>query len=65
VVPVGSSSLIFIEVRVSSAARSTGNPGFVCAALNKNWSTFSASVGAVPTVTWTPQISGSYGELVA
>lgn len=65
VVPVGSSALIFIEVRLTSSARSTSNPGFVCAALNRNYQTFDASVGAVPTATWSPQITGGFAELVA
>jgi len=65
VVPVGSSSLIFIEVRLTSSARGSGNPGFVCAALNRNYQTFDASVGSVPTATWSPQITGGFAELVA
>jgi hypothetical protein len=65
VVAAGSSSLLFVEVRRTSGTRSTSNPGFVCAVLNRNWQTFNASVGEVPTVTWSPQITGGFGELVA
>lgn len=63
--PVGSGSLLIVEVRPTSAARSTSNPGFVCAVLNRNFQTFNASVGEVPTVTWSPQITGGFGELTA
>lgn len=63
--PVGSASTLVIEVRPTSAARSASNPGFVCAVLNRNWSTFSASVGQVPTVSWNVQITGGFAELVA
>lgn len=63
--PVGSSSLLMVEVRPTSAARSTGNPGFVCAVLNRNFQTFSASVGEVPMVNWQPQITGGFAELTA
>ena len=62
---VGSSSLLYIEVRPTSAARGSGNPGFVAACLNRNFQTFNASVGEVPTCTWNPQITGGYGELTA
>lgn len=63
--PVGSSSLIYIEVRPSSGSRSTSNPGFICAAINRNFQTFNASVGEVPTCTWNPQITGGFAELTA
>jgi hypothetical protein len=65
VVPVGSTSPIFIEVRLNSGSRSTSNPGFICAAINRNFQTFNASVGSVPTVSWSPQITGGFAELVA
>jgi hypothetical protein len=61
----GSDTTFFIEVRLTSSARGSGNPGFVCAAKNVNFSTFNASVGSVPTVSWSPRITGGYGELVA
>lgn len=63
--PVGSTSTMVVEVRRSSAARSSTNPGFVCAVLNRNFQTFNANVGEVPAVTWSPQITGGYGELIA
>ena len=62
---VGSTSLIYIEVRRTSSSRSTSNPGFICAALNRNFQTFAASVGEVPTCTWNPQITGGYAELTS
>ena len=62
---VGSPLTMVVEVRRSSAARSATNPGFVCAVLNRNFQTFNASVGEVPTVTWSPQITGGFGELIA
>lgn len=63
VIPVGSFG--FIEVRPTSAARSTSNPGFVAKILNQNWQTFNAQVGAVPTVAWNVQITGGFAELTA
>ena len=65
VVPVGSSSLLYVEVRRTSSSRSSGNPGFICAVLNRNFQTFNASVGEVPTCAWNPQITGGYAELAA
>jgi hypothetical protein len=62
---VGSASPLFLEVRPTSAARGAGNPGFVCAVLNRNFQTFNAGVGALPTVSWNPQITGGFAELVA
>lgn len=65
VVPVGSSSLLYVEVRRTSSSRSSSNPGFICAVLNRNFQTFNASVGEVPTCAWNPQITGGYAELAA
>ena len=65
VVPVGSSSLLYVEVRRTSNSRSSSNPGFICAVLNRNFQTFNASVGEVPTCAWNPQITGGYAELAA
>lgn len=62
---VGSSSLLYVEVRPSSAARSSSNPAFVCAVLNRNFQTFSGSVGELPMVSWQPQITGGFAELTA
>jgi hypothetical protein len=62
---VGSSSLLYLEVRPTSSARSSSNPGFVCAVLNRNFQTFNAGVGALPTVSWQPQITGGFAELTA
>ena len=55
----------FLEIRPTSGARSTSNPGLVCKILNQNWQTFNAQVGAVPTCSWAPQITGGFAELVA
>ena len=65
VVPVGSSSLLYVEVRRTSRSRSSGNPGFICAGLNRNYRTFNASGGEVATCAWNPQITGGYAELTA
>jgi len=62
---VGSSSLLYVEVRPTSGARSSTNPGFVCAVLNRNFQTFSGSVGELPMVSWQPQITGGFAELTA
>ena len=62
---VGSTSLVYIEVRPSSAARSSSNPGFVCAALNVGFSTFSAQVGQLPMANWKVQLTGGFAELTA
>jgi hypothetical protein len=35
------------------------------AVLNRNFQTFNASVGEVPTCAWNPQITGGYAELAA
>ena len=62
---VGSSSLLYVEVRPTSSARSATNPGFVCAVYNRNFQTFSASVGDLPMVNWQPLITGGCAELTA
>lgn len=55
----------FIEVRPTTAARSATNPAFVAMIINNGWSTFNATVGGLATVTWNPQITGGFAELVA
>lgn len=55
----------FVEVKPTTAARSATNPAFICMVINNGWNTFNASVGALATVTWNPQITGGFAELVA
>jgi hypothetical protein len=62
---VGSTSVIYVEVRPTSSARSATNPGFVCAALNIGFSTFSAQVGQLPMANWKVQVTGGFAELTA
>jgi hypothetical protein len=61
----GSSSLIYVEVKPANAARSATNPSFVCAVLNANWTFMGAKVGDVPTISWSPVVTGAFAELVA
>lgn len=62
-IAVGNSG--FIEIRPTTAARSATNPAFVAAIVNVGFQTFNATVGGLTTVTWTPQITGGFAELVA
>lgn len=56
---------VVVEVRPTTAARSTTNPGFVCKALHKGWKFFNGKVGDIPTVDLSLRITGGFGELVA
>jgi hypothetical protein len=53
------------EIRPTSGARSTTNPAFVFAFKNRGIRTFNASVGQIPTFTFTPSVTGGFGQLVA
>lgn len=63
--PFGSTSLLYLEIKPTSAARSATNPSFVCAVLNTKWDFLGAKVGDLPKVAWTPQITGAYAELTS
>lgn len=62
-IAVGASG--FIEVKPTTAARSATNPAFIAAIINNGWQTFNATVGGLTTVSWAPQITGGFAELVA
>lgn len=55
----------FIEVKPTTAARSATNPAFIASIINNGWSTFNAGVGGLTTVSWSPQITGGFAELIA
>jgi hypothetical protein len=63
VISVGSSG--FIEVRLTSSARSSTNPGFVAKIVNTGFRFVNATVGNAPTVSWTPVVTGGFAELTA
>ena len=63
VIPFGGTG--FIEVRPASGSRTATNPGFVAKIINNGWRMVNASVGQVPTVAWSPMITGGTGELTA
>ena len=63
VIPVGSAGVI--EVRLTSSARSSTNPGFVARIVNTGFRFVNATVGNAPTVTWSPVVTGGFAELTA
>lgn len=63
VIPFGGAG--FVEVRPTSSARSTSNPGFVCRVIHNGWRMVNAGVGQIPTVQWNPVITGGFAELTA
>jgi hypothetical protein len=63
VIPFGGTG--FVEIKPTTAARSSTNPAFVCKVINKTWKPFNTQVGNVPTVGWDLQVVGGFGELVA
>ena len=55
----------FLEVRPTSGARSTSNPGFICKVIHNGWRMVNAGVGQVPTISWSPIVTGGFAELTA